>query len=612
MTLSTKIKTKSSFPWFIVLFCLCFKLVAQSTTQKELIAKMKNLQTLHNIAQVDSMYKTMKDQALELGLDSLYLEMTFQQIEKSGELQLYTNAEFLLDNLMIKENYMLSNHPKLLLRCFHTLAQLYLTHSWSSEVMKEISEHYYDRYFKLIKKIELSPAEQETAKLNKLSYLAHTKNDSLLYYLGQFKLEAKDEARFLNHWYREKNDEKNELIYAKILDDKIKIISALKNNKQYAEVKRLYPIYLKELKSVNLGSEHKLYLVMGQVYTATQRYRMAEEMYVKALRYFEPKKSYFNTNIIYNDLIKIKLKLGDIDGYSYYSNKLLEQNKNYENIQLAVLKNHLDYHAELSDIEIKQKLGDEKLTNDMLNNKIKNQKAFISFALALLIVTLIFVYFYSASSKTKAELEDANKQMVIDVLRSKFKPHFTFNVLSVINYFVEKKEIQNATLALTKMSSLLRSTLDNMNERLVPFISEYNICQNYMYLESLRFSDKFEYEFEPIKNMSVEQWMIPPGIIEPFLENAVNHAFTGIKYKGKISLRHKFEDKKLIIIVEDNGVGLKLSTLKNKKSHGLKITKDYIATTSKLYKSPISLNISSKEGTRIEITIPKLNQNIVS
>lgn len=612
MTLSTKIKTKSSFLWFIVLFCLCFKLVAQSTTQKELIAKMKNLQTLDNIAQVDSMYKTMKDQALELGLDSLYIEMTFQQIEKNGGLQLHTNAELLLDNLMIKENYLLSNHPKLLLRCFHTLAQLYLAHSWSSEVIKEISEHYYDRYFELIKKIELSPAEQETAKLNKLSYLAHTKNDSLLYYLDQFKLEAKDEARFLNHWYREKNDEKNELIYAKILNDKIKIISALKNNKQYAEVERIYPIYLKDLKTVNQDSEHKLYLIMGQVYTATQRYRMAEKMYVKALRYFEPKKSYFNTNIIYNALLKIKLKLGDIDGYSYYSNKLSDQNKNYEKIQLVVLKNHLDYHTELSDIEVKQKLGDEKLINDMLNNKIKNQKTFISFALALLIVTLIFVYFYSVSSKTKAELEDANKQMVIDVLRSKFKPHFTFNVLSVINYFVEKKEIQNATHALTKMSSLLRATLDNMNERLVPFISEYNICQNYMYLESLRFSDKFEFEFEPIKNMNVEQWMIPPGIIEPFLENAVNHAFTGIKQKGTIKLHHKIENNKLIITVKDNGIGMKVSPLNNKKRHGLKITKDYIATVSKLYKSPISLKISSKKGTTVEISIPKLNPYIVA
>ncbi len=67
------------------------------------------------------------------------------------------------------------------------------------------------------------------------------------------------------------------------------------------------------------------------------------------------------------------------------------------------------------------------------------------------------------------------------------------------------------------MSSLLRATLDNMNEKLVPFITEYKICQNYMYLESLRFSKKFDYEFEPLNNFEIQQWMIPPGIIEPLL-----------------------------------------------------------------------------------------------
>ncbi|MGB0185982.1 MAG: ATP-binding protein [Flavobacteriaceae bacterium] len=162
------------------------------------------------------------------------------------------------------------------------------------------------------------------------------------------------------------------------------------------------------------------------------------------------------------------------------------------------------------------------------------------------------------------------------------------------------------------MSSLLRATLDNMNEKLVPFLSEYKICQNYMYLESLRFSDKFDYEFEPIKNMTVEQWMIPPGIIEPFLENAVNHAFTGVKQKGKITLHHKIEDNKLIITVQDNGIGMKVSPLKNKKRHGLRITKDYIDTVSKLYKSPIKLKISSKKGTTIILSIPKLNPYIVA
>ena len=161
------------------------------------------------------------------------------------------------------------------------------------------------------------------------------------------------------------------------------------------------------------------------------------------------------------------------------------------------------------------------------------------------------------------------------------------------------------------MSSLLRATLDNMNQKLVPYLSEYQICKNYMYLESLRFSEKFAYKFEPIESMTIQQWMIPPGIIEPFLENAVNHAFTGVRYKGKILLRQRIENNKLLIIIEDNGIGFKKSSLIEKKSHGLKITKDHIKVISKLYNSNIKLNIrSNKKGTYVEITIPKLNKRV--
>ena len=74
-------------------------------------------------------------------------------------------------------------------------------------------------------------------------------------------------------------------------------------------------------------------------------------------------------------------------------------------------------------------------------------------------------------------------------------------------------------------------------------------------------------------------------------------------------LRHRIENNKLLIVVEDNGIGFKTSSLIEKKSHGLKITKDHIKIISKLYNSNIKLNIkSNKKGTYVEITIPKLNK----
>lgn len=585
----TKRKILTWMSYFIILL-MSFKLSAQMDT--------KATHLVGNNSTVGQIYA-----------DSLYPQQIFDNIENNSNLELYTKSELFLENFLINENYYLKKHPKLILQSTHDLAQFYSNQTWSSKVFREISNHYYRHYFSIIKKIKLTPEEDKIAKLNKLRFMVRTNNDSVFYYLSLYKLTQKLEADILNEWYKKNADAEKELFYAKILGDKIKIITALKNNNKYPEIEELYPSYLKEFKETDITSEHKLYLLMGDVYNSTERYKSAEKMYLKALHFFELKENHSTVNLIYNGLKKNKLHSGDLAGHAYYTNKLFELSKSQEELQLIVLKNHLDYSKRVSDLSIQLKLEAEKLKNSYLRGEIKTQKVLISFALALIIVILIFVYFYSVYSKSKAKLEYANKQMIIDVLRSKFKPHFTFNVLSVINYFVEKKEVQNATLALTKMSSLLRATLDNMSQKLVPYLSEYQICENYMYLESLRFSEKFVYEFEPIENITIQQWMIPPGIIEPILENAVNHAFTGVRYKGKILLRHRIENNKLLIVVEDNGIGFKTSSLIEKKSHGLKITKDHIKVISKLYNSNIKLNIkSNKKGTYVEITIPKLNK----
>ena len=203
-------------------------------------------------------------------------------------------------------------------------------------------------------------------------------------------------------------------------------------------------------------------------------------------------------------------------------------------------------------------------------------------------------------------MEYKNEKMKVDLLRSKFKPHFTFNALSVINYFIAKKDVENASNALTKMATLLRSTLDNMSKDLVSYQSEYNICKDYMYLELLRFSDRFECNFKDLNDPIIKAWKVPPGIIEPFLENSVNHAFKGVKSKGLISLTHQIEKNCLVICVKDNGVGIDTEKIYSENLHGMRITKDVIKATSKLYKTPIKFQIKSDGGTVVTLTIPLL------
>jgi hypothetical protein len=584
----------------------CAKFNAQ-TAKDYLIKDLDSIFKVKNLKNIDQTYDVLKERALSLELDSLYITLIFQQIEKNGGLLLYTNSEVLLENLLINENYFFKKNPKLLLKVFHDLGKFYLIHSKNSKSTQAIYKYYYRRYFNLLKTVSLNEKERKIANNNKLNQLLYTQNDSIFHYLEAFKIDNNTKADYLNHWHRELGNHKKELSYANESGNKIDIIVALKNNEDFEAVETLFPKYRDEFIKNDKLSEHKLYLIMGQYYLNQKHYFKSEAMYLKALTYFSSTAFNLYTETILNDLIKIQSENGNFTKYRFYINKLIAQNKAKEEQQLKIHVNHLDYSEKIRDFELHLKNEEEAYKFFNLKSKITNQKTIISFALALLIVTLIFIYFYSVVSKTNAFLEDENEQMSMDVLKSKFKPHFTFNVLSVINYFVEKKEVQNATLALTKMAALLRSTLDNMNEKLVPFESEYEICDNYMYLESLRFSKKFKYQFKPIKNNVIKQWLIPPGIIEPLLENAVNHAFKGVDYEGLIELNHELSKNHLNIIVSDNGVGIGSSKIMTRKSHGLKITRDYIQTVSNLYRKPITIDFISNNGTTVILRIPKLN-----
>lgn len=596
-----------SWGYLLIFLLLIFNNTSAQTSKEALFQAADSLFKSEHIKDIDLAYNKIKERSLKLELDSLYVELTFQQIEKNGGLLIYTNSKILLENLLINENYFFKANPKMLLKGIHDIGKFYAINTGKSNTAKAISEYYYQRYFKLIKTVDLNESELKTAQHNKLNYLIYSKNDSLFYYLDKFKIDKIKRAGYLAYWFRDLGDFEKELIYAKASKNKIDIIVAHKNNGNFKTVEKLFPIYLQEFKKKDSLLEHRLYVIMGQCYLMQNRYVESEEMYLKALRYFSS--STFNLYIetIFKDLIKIQSLARNFQKHQLYSKGLIDHNKAKEEEELKIHQKHVEHSAKISDFERKLKNEEEDFKINSLKSQINNQKTTISFAMAFLIVTLIFIYFYSVVSKTNAMLEDVNEEMSIDVLRSKFKPHFTFNVLSVINYFIEKKEMKNAALAITKMAALLRSTLDNMSEKLVSFESEYKICDNYMYLESLRFSKKFEYKFKPLEGDVVKQWFIPPGIIEPLLENAVNHAFKGVDYKGLIELNYEINQDHLIISVSDNGIGIGTSNVVTKKSHGLKITRDYIKTVSNLYRKNITIDFISKNGTIVKIKIPRIN-----
>jgi PAS domain S-box-containing protein len=218
------------------------------------------------------------------------------------------------------------------------------------------------------------------------------------------------------------------------------------------------------------------------------------------------------------------------------------------------------------------------------------------------------------ANRSKAELE-------LRALQMQMNPHFIFNALNSIQSYILNQDTLTANLYLTKFSRLIRLFLDSSRSKFIPLSEEINLLTLYIELERIRFDNKFEFEilFEGHVNKNIE---IPTMILQPFIENAINHGLRYKLQKGLLSIKFHKEDNYLICTIEDDGVGRKNSEIiKDKpiegyKSQGLKITAERLITYNKINDANIVFSVrdriqnpknpNDEVGTVIEIRFPEI------
>ena len=134
----------------------------------------------------------------------------------------------------------------------------------------------------------------------------------------------------------------------------------------------------------------------------------------------------------------------------------------------------------------------------------------------------------------------------------------------------------------------------------------------YIELEAMRFENKFSYKIEVADDLDPENTLVPPMILQPFVENSILHGVQHKDSEGKILVRIQKENDMLVCIVEDNGVGrqkameMKEATSTHKgESLGMKITNSRIDIINKLKKAKASVSlIDLSEGMRAEVKLP--------
>lgn len=158
---------------------------------------------------------------------------------------------------------------------------------------------------------------------------------------------------------------------------------------------------------------------------------------------------------------------------------------------------------------------------------------------------------YEQKQKRKSELK---------ALQAQINPHFLYNTLDSIIWMSEAGENEEVVEMTSALAHLLRQSISNDQEE-IELEKEIEYVKNYLTIQKMRYKDKLEY-FTYI-DPRVSHVRIIKLVLQPLVENAIYH---GIKYKetkGCLKIYARQEEKNVIIVVEDDGIGMDEETLEH-------------------------------------------------
>lgn len=244
------------------------------------------------------------------------------------------------------------------------------------------------------------------------------------------------------------------------------------------------------------------------------------------------------------------------------------------------------------------------------------QWAVLAFAIFLLL-GIGWAYIRKIRAKNKAEQERLQTQNYLltleqKALRLQMNPHFIFNVLNGIKAMAASKpEKMNTTI--NSFAILLRETLQNSRKETISLDQEIKALQHYIAVEKLMAPKPFEHSIDVQTEPSAEEILIPPMLIQPFVENAIRHGILKGDKDGILQIAFHTTETHLHCCIVDNGMGIfKSQNEKTKTDHqsmALTVTKERLESISgknTLHLTEIKNEDGTIDGTKITFEISLL------
>jgi hypothetical protein len=248
----------------------------------------------------------------------------------------------------------------------------------------------------------------------------------------------------------------------------------------------------------------------------------------------------------------------------------------------------------------------------------------ITWLTAIIVVLLLFTLSVLITRKLvlNATLK-RNMQMELELksIYSQINPHFIFNTLNSALLLVSKNRMEEAYVHISKFSRLLRSYIKSSRNKLVTIAEEIVNLKNYIELQQTRFKNRFDFDIILADNIDAYNMKIPSLLLQPFVENAINHGILNKQAQGNLKVEFRLSDdgNELLCIIEDDGIGRKNSKIINEtntdkdESYGNLMIKDLVNIFNKYEQMNIEIRYTDKEepetGTIVTIAIKTSKEN---
>lgn len=206
--------------------------------------------------------------------------------------------------------------------------------------------------------------------------------------------------------------------------------------------------------------------------------------------------------------------------------------------------------------------------------------------------------------------QEANRIAEVKALQNQINPHFLYNTLNSIAYLAETNQNEDVVKMVESLASFFRISISK-GRQIITVKEEVKHVESYLIIQKIRYKEAFNYKFNIDENILDADSM--KLILQPFVENCINHGLKGMIDEGMIIINGYRRDDMIVFEVIDNGLGMVQEEV-DELNKSIKDPESYRGVGMKnvyqrliiYYKGNASLFIESKPdvGTKVTIELP--------